>query len=126
MLNCDKPSLVYDTSISYSLCTLYFRKVTVTPEHIEGPLIMSQSNLTQFFKSTSNKRNPDGPDGDRKTTVTKTKCEIGQALMNILTRLSEQLLTFEFAMVNTEVFPRVGLILEYVALANNHLQIAWG
>ena len=30
------------TSISYSLCTLYFRKVTVTPEHIEGPLIISQ------------------------------------------------------------------------------------
>ena len=46
--------------------------------------------------------------------------------MNILTRFLEQLLTFEFVMVNTEVFPRVGLILEYVALANNHLQIAWG
>jgi hypothetical protein len=46
--------------------------------------------------------------------------------MNILTRLSEQLLTFEFAMMNTEVFCKVGLVLESVALANNHLQIACG
>jgi hypothetical protein len=87
---------------------------------------MSQENLTQCFKSTSNKRKPDGPDGDRKTTVTKKKCKIGQTLMNILTRFSEQLLTFEFARVNTEVFSRVGLVLESVAQANNHLQIAWG
>jgi hypothetical protein len=40
--------------------------------------------------------------------------------MNILTRFSEQLLTFEFARVNTEVFFRVGLVLESVALAINH------
>jgi hypothetical protein len=46
--------------------------------------------------------------------------------MNILTRFSEQLLTFEFARLNTEVFFSVGLVLEYVALTNNHLQIAWG
>ena len=46
--------------------------------------------------------------------------------MDILTRFSEQLLTFEFAKVNTEVFPRVALVLESVALANYHLQIAWG
>jgi hypothetical protein len=38
--------------------------------------------------------------------------------MNILARFSEQLLTFEFAKVNTEVFPRVALVLESVALAN--------
>jgi hypothetical protein len=46
--------------------------------------------------------------------------------MNILTRFSEQLLTFESARVNTEVFSKVELVLESVALANNHLQIAWG
>jgi hypothetical protein len=44
----------------------------------------------------------------------------------ILARFSEQLLTFELARVNTEVFSRVGLVLESVAVANNHLQIAWG
>ena len=95
-------------------------------KNIEGQLIMSQQSLTEFFKSTNNKRKPDGPDGDRKATVSKTKCKIGQALMNILTRFSEQLLTFEFARVNTEVFSGDGLVLESVALANNHIQIAWG
>jgi hypothetical protein len=58
------------------------------------------------------------------TNCSKNKCKIWQTLMNILTRFSEQLLTFEFARVNTEVFSTVGLVLEYVALANNHLQIA--
>ena len=46
--------------------------------------------------------------------------------MNMLTRFSEQLLTFEFARMNTKVFCKVGLVLESVALANNHLQIACG
>ena len=32
---------------------------------------MSQQSLTQFFKSTSNKRKLQGPDGDHETTVTK-------------------------------------------------------
>ena len=32
---------------------------------------MSQQTLTHFFKSTSNKRKPEGPDGDNKTTVTQ-------------------------------------------------------
>ena len=51
-------------------CTLYLSKGTVTPKNIEGPLIMTQQNLTQFVDTTSNKRKPDGPDDDRKTTVT--------------------------------------------------------
>jgi hypothetical protein len=52
--------------------------VTVTPENIEGRLIMSQQSLTQFFKSTSNKRKLQGSDGDHETTVTK-KCKKVQA-----------------------------------------------
>jgi hypothetical protein len=42
LINCAMPSLVYDTSISYSPCTPYLFEVTVTPENIEGPLITSQ------------------------------------------------------------------------------------
>ena len=38
-------------------------------KNIEGQLIMSQQSLTEFFKSTNNKRKPVGPDGDHKTTV---------------------------------------------------------
>jgi len=38
----------------------------VTPENIEGRLIISQQRLIQFFKSTSNKQKPEGPDGYHK------------------------------------------------------------
>ena len=62
LINCAMPSPVSDISISYSPCTLYFHKVKVTPENIEGQLITSQQSLTQFFKSTSNKQKPKGPD----------------------------------------------------------------
>ena len=48
-----------------SSCTLFFRKVTVTLENIESQLITNQQSLTQFFKSTSNKRKPEGPDWSR-------------------------------------------------------------
>jgi len=89
-------------------CTLYFCKVTVTPKNIEDGLIMSQQSLTQFFKSTSNKRKPEGTDSDHETTVTKNA------------------LTFKFARVHTEVFSRLGLLLESVGLAKTHLQIASG
>ena len=36
---------------------------------------MTQQNLTQFFDTTSNKRKPDGPDDNGKTTVTPPKKE---------------------------------------------------
>ena len=58
LINCAIPSPISHTLISYSPCTQYFRKVTVTPENTEGRLIMSQQSLTQFFKSTRNKRKP--------------------------------------------------------------------
>ena len=74
-------------------CTLYLSKGTVTPKNIEGPLIMTQQNLTQFFDTTSNKRKPDGPDDNRKTTVTPKKKKIrGQTLKNILTIFDNTLL----------------------------------
>ena len=40
-------------------------------KNIEGQLIMSQQSLTEFFKSTNNKRKPVGPDADHKTIVTQ-------------------------------------------------------
>ena len=54
-------------------CTIYLSKGTATPENIEGPLIMTQQNLTQFFDTTSNKRKRDEPDDVRKTTVAQKK-----------------------------------------------------
>ena len=59
----------------YYPCTLYLRNVTVTPENVDGRLIMSQQSLTQFFKSTCNKLKLQGLDGDHETTVTKKKAK---------------------------------------------------
>jgi hypothetical protein len=45
--------------------TLYFHKETVTPENIEGRLIISQQSQTQFFKSKCNKRKLEGHNCNR-------------------------------------------------------------
>jgi hypothetical protein len=48
-------------SDSFNTAPLLYTSVRYfTPENIEGRLIMSQQSLTQFFKSTSNKRKLQG------------------------------------------------------------------
>ena len=70
-MNKKNPDQIRSDSFNTAPVLLYFRKVTVTSENIEGRLIMSQQSLTPFFKSTSKKRKLQGPDGDHETTVAK-------------------------------------------------------
>ena len=116
--------------------TLYLSKVTVTPENIEDPLIMTQQSLTQFFNTTSNKRKSDGSDDDRKTTVTpqkkeNTRTNAKEHVNNLRQHASQKVVlclqhhsNFEFARLDKGVFSRVGLVLESVGLATNDLKIA--
>ena len=66
-------------------------------------------------ESASNKRKPEGPDGDHETTVT-------QKMQNTRTNVKDHfnmlplgpMLTFEFTRVNTEIISRLVLVLQSV------------